>query len=118
MKDKKIIPLKDLTAKFGKILCEELLGWGDNGSLWGNKEYTADEFLQRHYTEDDFYQPDEKENRIYYSRTYDNVLIATKKGLRLVHPRGDWIGAKILPDKDLFILVGHDDFEVYELEQL
>lgn len=118
MEERKTIPLKDLTARFGKIVCEELLGWDDNGSLWGDKEYTADEFLQRNYTEDDFCQPDENENRIYYSRTYDNVLIASKKGLRLVHPRGDWVQARILSNKDLFILAGHDGLEVYELEQL
>ena len=115
MEETKTIPLKYLTEKFGKVLCEELLGWGDDGSLWGDKEYTADEFLQRNYTEDDFYQPDENDDRVYYSRTYDNVLIVNKKGLRLVHPRGDWIQAKILSDKDLFILAGHDGFEVYEL---
>lgn len=118
MKEVTTIPLKELVDKFGKIIRTERVWYDDEKkSIYEDKLYTAEELLSLEDTHigDDFYQPYEDDDRVYFSWRYEKALILTDKGLKFIRPDGDWIQAKLLPDKDLFILAGHDGFDVYDL---
>lgn len=107
--------LKDLVKKYGNIYYNEYKGSGK----WEDKLYNYDEFVNEFrwidWNSEEFEHSEWlKDDRIYKGKYGQMWFVVTNDGIRYAPTNGDYIQSQV--KDDLFILMGHDGFDIYELK--
>lgn len=105
--------LKELIEKYGKIKYGE---YNEDGK-WIQKKYSYEEFIkERPFEKNEEYTQCEypKDERVYSDEYCQAWIVITNDGLEYAPTNGDYIQSEV--HDDLFILMGHDGFNVYELK--
>ena len=107
--------LKSLIKEYGKISFKEYKGRGK----FSDKVYSYEKFIKKlewiDFEEVQF-EHDKylKDKRVFNGKYGQYWVIITDKGLRFALTDGDYIQSTI--KDDLFILMGHEGFDIYELK--